>query len=94
MEFACALATTVSIGDLQFVNRIQSPSVAETASREQKMITALITKLRLRGPLRWRELLRSQRVQKAEPLEKLLSQAIAAGLIRREGDLYQAIDPT
>ena len=93
IEFACVLAMAVSIGDLKF-GSLAKPGVATAgAAAGGDAVTALVAKLRLRGSLRWRELLRSQRVHKAEPLEKLLAEALAAGLIRKDGDRYRAVDP-
>jgi hypothetical protein len=91
-EFACALASAVSVCDIQFSNQMQRKSADGRTCPGQKEITALVAKLKLRGPLRWHDLLRSQRVQKAEPLLHLLDKAVTAGLICKVGDLFQVTE--
>jgi len=81
VEFAIALSTSIS----------RSPEIPRRSIREDEL-EALIAKVRLRGPLRWRELLRGRHLQRADPLVSLLDQAISSGRLRREGDLYYAVD--
>lgn len=95
VEFACRLADAVCARDLEFVRRTSASLVGQTPEKvvsETARLSALVNRLKLRGPLRWRLLLRGCHQQKAESLEMLLSRGIAAGLIRQEGDRYCAVE--
>jgi hypothetical protein len=85
LEFAIALSEAVAASD----------TGSRAAPKEEVIDTdldAIVAKLRLRGPLRWRQLLRSCHYHKAAPLIRVLEHGIATGRIRRDGDLYDVVE--
>ncbi len=96
VEFACRLADAMCSRDLEFVRRSAPVTAAAEGSAtntpEDSKVADIVEKLKLRGPLRWRELIRGRHIQKEAPLRKLLIKGIEAGLIQREGELYSAVE--
>ena len=97
VEFGLRLAEATCARDLDFTRGLVSvtapPDDPTTNTPEDRKLSDLVEKLKLRGPLRWRSLIRSGHVQKEAPLRKLLVKGIEAGLIHQEGDLYSAVEP-
>ena len=97
VEFACRLADAMCSQDLKLVRRSASLTASLVGSavdtREDRKLSDIVEKLKLRGPLHWRKLIRTGHVQKEAPLRKLLVKGIEAGLIHREGDFYNAVEP-
>lgn len=90
VEFAAALATAICQNTIDFTRARQDALVP--ARTDEAEVEALVNKLRLRGPLRWRQMLRGRRDQKTDVLVALLDKAITAGRIRRDNDLYHAVE--
>jgi len=86
MEAGCALAWCIVREDFEFATSYHAAPEHRVSSEVER----LVAKLRVRGPMTWRELLRGSHRQKAEPLHATLNHAMQLGQVRKENDTYAA----
>lgn len=94
VQFAAALTDAVCTSDLDYfrASKRKTAAINSAPEKEDRELEGLVTKLRLRGPLRWRELLRGCHAQQSEPFAKLLQKAVDSGRVGKSGELYHAIE--